>query len=106
MTVAGWHLTDHHTGQTITYTATETDARTIADAWNPTKENNMMATEEDAGTPRGNYRVGTTTMRNFRVDDAVWEAAAARAEAEGGTVTAVLVRALERYGKTHRKTAE
>lgn len=31
----GWHLTDHATGHTLTYTATEPAARLIADAWTP-----------------------------------------------------------------------
>ena len=38
--------------------------------------------------PRG------TTLRNIRVDDALWEAAKAKAEAEGGTSVSEVVREL------------
>lgn len=41
-----------------------------------------------------------TPMRNFRVHDEVWHAAKARAAAEGTTVTAVIVAALEAYSGT------
>jgi hypothetical protein len=40
-----------------------------------------------------------TPLRAFRVPDAVWFAAKAKAESEGTSVTAVLVAALERYVK-------
>ena len=38
-----------------------------------------------------------TAIRTVRVPDELWRAAIAKARAEGTTVTAVLVRALERY---------
>ncbi|MFI5859174.1 hypothetical protein [Streptomyces parvulus] len=40
---------------------------------------------------------GKTPVRNVRVSDALWEAAKARAAAEGKTVTDVIVAALHRY---------
>ncbi len=40
-----------------------------------------------------------TPPRSVRVPDAVWQAARDRAEAEGTTVTAVILRALTRYAK-------
>jgi predicted DNA binding CopG/RHH family protein len=41
--------------------------------------------------PRG------TPLRNLRVPDDLWQAAKAKAAAEGTTLTAVLVAALRRY---------
>ena len=38
-----------------------------------------------------------TPARNIRIDDAVWNAARARAAAEGTTVSSVVVAALEVY---------
>jgi hypothetical protein len=38
-----------------------------------------------------------TPLRNIRVADELWQAAKARAEAEGTTVTEVIVAALQRY---------
>lgn len=38
-----------------------------------------------------------TTPRAVRVPDALWRAAVEKARAEGTTVTAVVLRALERY---------
>lgn len=40
-----------------------------------------------------------TPPRSVRVPDHVWDAARARAQAEGTTVTAVILRALTRYAK-------
>jgi hypothetical protein len=40
-----------------------------------------------------------TPKRNFRVPDDVWNAAKARADAEGTNLTAVLVAALIEYGQ-------
>jgi hypothetical protein len=40
-----------------------------------------------------------TPLRSFRVPDPVWQAALQRAQREGTTLTAVLVEALEEYGK-------
>lgn len=40
---------------------------------------------------------GKTPVRNVRVPDPLWEAAKARAAAEGRTVTDVIVTALHRY---------
>ena len=40
---------------------------------------------------------GKTPVRNVRVPDALWEAAKARAAAEGRTLTDVIVAALHRY---------
>mgnify|MGYP001021273429 CR=1 FL=1 len=45
--------------------------------------------------PRG------TTLRNIRVDDALWEAAKAKAEAEGTSVSEVVRELLTRW--VHRK---
>lgn len=41
----------------------------------------------------------TTPARSVRVPDSVWEAARQRAAADGTTITAVILRALVRYGK-------
>lgn len=38
-----------------------------------------------------------TPLRNVRVSDELWDAAKRKAEAEGTTLTAVIVRALEQY---------
>lgn len=38
-----------------------------------------------------------TPIRNLRVEDALWEAARAKAEAEGTTLSAVIRAALARY---------
>lgn len=40
-----------------------------------------------------------TPLRNIRVPDDVWQAAKARAESEGTSVSAVIVAALRRYAK-------
>lgn len=40
-----------------------------------------------------------TTIRSVRVKDDLWTAAQARAAAEGTTLTAVIVAALEQYAK-------
>lgn len=47
-----------------------------------------------------------TTSRNVRVHDDVWAAAKARAEAEGTTVSAEVVRFLERYSRTKTPVEE
>jgi hypothetical protein len=41
--------------------------------------------------------MASTPPRSVRVPDALWTAATAKAAEQGETVTAVLVRALERY---------
>ncbi len=38
-----------------------------------------------------------TPLRNVRIPDEVWQAALAKAEREGTTVTAVVLAALQRY---------
>ena len=38
-----------------------------------------------------------TPLRNVRVDDDLWQAAKAKAEAEGTTLTAVILEALRRF---------
>ena len=43
-----------------------------------------------------------TPPRSVRIPNDVWDAAKARAEAEGTTVTAVILRALIRYAKGGR----
>lgn len=40
-----------------------------------------------------------TPPRSVRIPDAVWNAARERAEREGTTVTAIILRALTRYAK-------
>lgn len=40
-----------------------------------------------------------TPARSIRVPDALWQACRERAEREGTTVTAVILRALERYAR-------
>jgi hypothetical protein len=40
-----------------------------------------------------------TPPRSVRIPDAIWTAAKARADAEGTTLTAVILRALTRYAK-------
>lgn len=47
-----------------------------------------------------------TPLRSFRVPDEIWRAALARAQAEGTTVTAVLVQALDEYGSGYRRPVE
>ena len=42
-------------------------------------------------------RRGETPRRSIRVDDEVWNAAKAKADAEGRSVTDVIVAALRRY---------
>lgn len=49
----------------------------------------MRAVPNTPGTPR----------RSIRVADALWDAAQAKAEAEGTDVSAVIRKALERYVK-------
>ena len=48
--------------------------------------------------------MGKTPLRAIRVADDIWQAAQSRAEAEGTTVTAVVVASLKRYGSKHRTT--
>lgn len=43
-----------------------------------------------------------TPLRNVRVPEDVWQAAMARAESEGTSVSAVVVAALRRYAKGAR----
>ena len=43
-----------------------------------------------------------TPPRSVRVPDAIWQAATARAKAEGTTVTAVILAALTRYAKGYK----
>lgn len=38
-----------------------------------------------------------TPLRNFRIPDGLWSAAKAKADARGESLTAVVIRALERY---------
>ena len=38
-----------------------------------------------------------TPLRNIRVEESLWRAARAKADAQGTTLTAVLVAALKRY---------
>ena len=38
-----------------------------------------------------------TPLRNLRIPDELWDAVRAKAEAEGTTVTAVFIAALQRY---------
>ena len=40
-----------------------------------------------------------TPPRSVRIPDAIWNAAKARADTEGTTLTAVILRALTRYAK-------
>ncbi len=42
---------------------------------------------------------GNTPPRSVRVPDDVWNAARERAEREGTTLTAIILRALERYAR-------
>lgn len=44
-----------------------------------------------------------TPLRSFRVPDETWQAALRRAQREGTTLTAVLVEALEEYGRDERE---
>lgn len=44
-------------------------------------------------------RAGSTPLRSVRVPDEVWQAAKARAEAEGTTVSAVIVAAVRKYAR-------
>ena len=41
----------------------------------------------------------TTPRRTVRVSEEVWDAASARAKAEGRTVTDVIIKGLQRYGQ-------
>lgn len=43
-----------------------------------------------------------TPLRSVRVPDDVWQAAQRRAAERGETVSAVIVRALRRYGRSRR----
>jgi hypothetical protein len=43
--------------------------------------------------------VANTMPRSLRIPDDVWRAAVEKAHAEGTTVTAVVVKALERYNR-------
>lgn len=45
-----------------------------------------------------------TPLRNVRVPDEVWDAARARAESEGTTVSAVVLAALREYVTPHAPT--
>jgi hypothetical protein len=44
-----------------------------------------------------------TPPRSVRIPDPVWDAARERAQREGTTVSAVILRALQRYGKGGKK---
>lgn len=44
-----------------------------------------------------------TPLRNIRVNDELWRAAAETAKRRGESLTAVIVAALERYVKRHRE---
>lgn len=46
--------------------------------------------------------MGVTPPRSVRVPDAIWQAASARAKAEGTTITAVILAALTRYAKGYK----
>lgn len=46
--------------------------------------------------------MGNTPPRSVRVPDGVWQAASARAKAEGTTITAVILAALTRYAKGYK----
>ena len=56
---------------------------------------------DDQGVPRP--ATGKTPLRNLRVPDDVWQAAMAKARAEGRTLTDVLVAYLRRYISTPPK---
>ncbi|MEU8717503.1 hypothetical protein [Streptomyces sp. NPDC048663] len=45
----------------------------------------------------GRPATGQTKVRNVRVPDGLWDAAKAKAKAEGRTLTEVIVSALHRY---------
>ena len=47
-----------------------------------------------------------TPLRSVRVPDDIWHAAQERADAEGQTVTAVIVAALRRYASGRPKPSE
>lgn len=51
-------------------------------------------------------KTGETPSRNIRVPDGVWKAAKDKAEAEGRTITDVVVTALHRYAATPAKADE
>lgn len=51
------------------------------------------------GTVQGVPNTPGTPRRTIRVPDALWDAAAAKAEAQGTDVSAVIRKALERYVK-------
>jgi hypothetical protein len=55
---------------------------------------------------RGRPATGVTPRRNLRVPDDVWDAAKAKAAAEGTTVSAVIVAALREYAGLPRPTTE
>ena len=44
-----------------------------------------------------------TPPRSIRIPDEIWQAAKARAAREGTTVTAIIMKALRRYGAGHSK---
>lgn len=48
-------------------------------------------------------KTGETPIRNVRVPDGVWNAVKAKAEAEGRTITDVVVTALHRYADSPHK---
>lgn len=52
----------------------------------------------------GPARKGNTPPRSIRVPDDVWQAAKARAEAEGTTTSEAVVRYLRRWGKGKGKS--
>jgi hypothetical protein len=54
---------------------------------------------------RNTRPVTNTPTRSFRCDDAIWEAAVARAAADGLTMTAVLTRYLKYYGRQRSRVA-
>lgn len=56
----------------------------------------------------GRPATGKTPVRNVRVPDGLWNAAKAKAEQEGRTITDVIVSALHRYvsGRTPQKSGD
>lgn len=67
--------------------------------------NSRKYTCDDLTVPRP--PTGKTPVRNLRVSDDIWRAAQEKAEAEGRTLTSVLVAYLKRYASTPpRKKAD
>jgi NRPS condensation-like uncharacterized protein len=46
--------------------------------------------------------MGNTPPRSVRVPEPIWQAATARAKADGTTITAVILTALTRYAKGYK----